>query len=364
MLDGGVVDNTGLDTIYELFQALEWHAASADSPYRADAREVLEGLRRRGVVLLEVDAGAKPSETTPSRFDPLGGPREPLQGLDNASYTNAEVVKQFYVRELRATLARNLNALKEVVPDVPVSLAAFNEELAPKATAVHLVFQCNDYLPGQEVQAPEVMTAWALGPRDKAQVVQRFLIELELWNQHRRGACKDVRNNLAEFAAVEGRARKKVVLDLITALLGRCEGLEQDVWAGKDRGPLQERAERLSEDCGRVKAEVDRAADAEVSAAWERLRARSERAARRVLRPPTRWVNAGSAADAAAALAEHVAASVGDHLDDAEVQAARARYGQRLAEQRQAAPAAVDPQWKYDLSTQRSKVLLESTRRR
>ncbi len=364
MLDGGVVDNTGLDTIYELFQALRWHAASAGSPYRADAREALEGLRRRGVVLLEIDAGAKPSETTPGRFDPLAGPREPLQGMDNASYTNAEVVKQFYVRELRATLARNVDALKEVVPDVPLSLATFNEELAQKATAVHLVFQCNHYLPGQEVQAPEVMTAWALGPRDKAQVVQRFLIELELWNQHRRGAYKDVMNNLAEFPAVEGRARKLALLHLIPALLARYEGLEQDVWAGKDRGALQEREKRLREDCGRVKAEVDRAADAEVSDAWERLRARSERVARLVLRPPKRWVNAGSPADAAAALSEHVAAAVGNRLDDAAVQAARARYGEQLAEQRQAAPAAPDPQWKYDLSAQRSKLLLERHRPR
>src|SRR5262249_56437134 len=48
-------------------------------------------------------------------------------------------------------------------------------------TVLNYTFQCNHYEPGRAVD-PAIMTAWALGPHDKAYVVARFLPELALWN--------------------------------------------------------------------------------------------------------------------------------------------------------------------------------------
>jgi hypothetical protein len=90
-----------LDTIYELFSGLVIHAASQNSDYREPARDLLRDLQRRGVVILEIDAGAKPSEHLPR--GPLSGQTEPVQGLNNASYTNADRVKELYIKETRRT---------------------------------------------------------------------------------------------------------------------------------------------------------------------------------------------------------------------------------------------------------------------
>jgi hypothetical protein len=361
MLDGGVIDNTGLDTIYELFKALEWHAQSGTSPYRDRAHAILEGLRKRGVVLLEIDSGAKPSQATPYRLDPRGGPREPLQALDNASYTNAEVVKKFYVNGARQILRCDLQGLRELGPEVSDSLAVFTNKLADTAP-VYLVFQCNHYLPGQNVQDPEVMTAWALGPNDKAQIVQRFLIELEVWDQHRRDAYRDVQRGLAKCTFWGPRARKKALLDLIPFLLQQYAQLERDALARTGPKELRERNDRLKARLARVQAEVRLADDPDVSRAWEGLQRQAKRAELQVAAaglppvPRPRWVEL-TLPEAAAALVE----AGGAMIDVAQARKAQRDFNLLLGKELSAQPgAARDPQRKYDLSATRTKMLLES----
>ena len=60
VLDGGVVDNTGIDAIHDLFDGLR---------QTTSGHRLLNLLARRRVVLLEIDSGAKPSR------------RSPLQGI-------------------------------------------------------------------------------------------------------------------------------------------------------------------------------------------------------------------------------------------------------------------------------------------
>src|SRR5439155_4807281 len=62
VLDGGVVDNTGLDTVYALVCGLD--EKSHQGPTRGQT--ILDQLRQRGVVILEIDAGAKPSTEQPA----------------------------------------------------------------------------------------------------------------------------------------------------------------------------------------------------------------------------------------------------------------------------------------------------------
>ena len=63
---------------------------------------ILNQLRQRGVVILEIDAGAKPSTEQPARL--VAGIAEPVQALNNASYANAELAREFYVDELKKRL--------------------------------------------------------------------------------------------------------------------------------------------------------------------------------------------------------------------------------------------------------------------
>jgi len=184
LVDGGVVDNTGIDTIYEVFRAL----ARLAKPPQADAdhqrveqsqraQRILKSIRERGVVVFEIDSGAKPDRDTVS--GPLAGITEPAQALTNAAYANAEQVKSMYVREIQKTLMLRLEDLVDVS-----SLAAPYVQMLPKLqpSVIRIPFQCNHY---KQDRPNDVMTAWTLGPFDKAEVVGRFMLELYLWDIRR-----------------------------------------------------------------------------------------------------------------------------------------------------------------------------------
>jgi hypothetical protein len=171
VLDGGVVDNTGLDTIYALFDALRFHAqepprSRAESKdrgqptYPTEAKEILDELWKRDVVIVEVDAGAKPDLQVPHRS--VAYLLEPSQSLTNASYTNGALTRKFYIDETSYILTP---------PEKRSSL---------KGSVFSVTLACNHYRTAGGT-SHDVMTAWALGPEDKAQVLFRFLIELKQW---------------------------------------------------------------------------------------------------------------------------------------------------------------------------------------
>ena len=175
VLDGGVVDNTGLDTLFHVFESIRFHAEARVSPgdsalvagenlarrarVQRAARSILEELRRRGVVLLEIDSESKPSQSAPGPLQ--GGIIDPIRALGNAGYLHSERAKGFYVRRIGEFIAGESG--KELV--------------------LHYRFQSNHVLPDESAADSQVLTAWSLGPADKASIVGRFLIELGLWER-------------------------------------------------------------------------------------------------------------------------------------------------------------------------------------
>jgi hypothetical protein len=221
VLDGGVVDNTGLDTIYELLAALEYHAdpkhadAKTGNPYQTGAAALLANLRRHGVCILEIDAGAKPNTALPWPLDLFGGVKEQSQSLENGGYSNADRAKQLYLKEIRRILTQRLEEPSQPSLGSKTSLCDLEDGLPP--TALHYCFQCNHYQPGGAAD-PAIMTAWALGPRDKAGVVARFLPELGVWDRRREQLWDDITEGKDGVTGVRQLARLRVLRDRVVAL--------------------------------------------------------------------------------------------------------------------------------------------------
>src|SRR5205085_878717 len=132
------------------------------SDYRLSSSAILAKLRRCGVLIIEIDSGLKPTDQALSPISQ--GATEPVRALNNASYTSAELAKQHYLSQTTAILER---------------------AGPPNAASIvrHYHFQCNHDSPGPNTGREEVMTAWALGPEDKAKVVSRFFIDQGLWEE-------------------------------------------------------------------------------------------------------------------------------------------------------------------------------------
>jgi hypothetical protein len=158
LLDGGVNNNTGIPAIWEVFDRLNRLARPQDPDIKPSkpAQKILAELRRRGVIFLEIDSGAKPSAVFNAEL------RTPAQALDNAAYANAFEARDRYLARLDALLA----------PDVPVP--EMHDWAHYWGYMYRHTFQCNhtDY---------EVMTAWALPPSEKAKILATFFWEHRSW---------------------------------------------------------------------------------------------------------------------------------------------------------------------------------------
>jgi hypothetical protein len=155
LIDGGVGDNSGLDSLAILLTGLR-RMAHPDSTGQGDAEatKVMESLRRRGIVILEIDSSAKAraSGWLGRLFEVITAP---LNAMSRASQVQSEMLKKNYISELG------------------MALRAPGTETSPDAGAnIHLItFQCT------HDDDENVMTAWTLGPGDKAAVLARFLHE-------------------------------------------------------------------------------------------------------------------------------------------------------------------------------------------
>jgi len=101
ILDGGVIDNTGIDSLHAVFAALNRRARH--NPL-GEAAAILQEIRRRGVVFVEIDSGAKPSQSN-SQYSPFSWFSRPLSALNNAVYTNSIRSSDSLIRTLRSLLA-------------------------------------------------------------------------------------------------------------------------------------------------------------------------------------------------------------------------------------------------------------------
>jgi hypothetical protein len=162
LLDGGVNDNTGIGTLGDVFERLDQVSGSKPAgPAAKKARQVLAELRRRGVVLVEIDSGAKPSVAPTIEL------KTPAQGLENAGYANAFADKKAALKRLDEVLR-------------PANRKAWAK--ATNSEDPHLPhlwwnpFVCNH-------QRYEAMTAWSLPPSDKATILATFFWEYRDWTE-------------------------------------------------------------------------------------------------------------------------------------------------------------------------------------
>ncbi|MBM3994366.1 MAG: hypothetical protein FJ303_09475 [Planctomycetes bacterium] len=140
VLDGGIVDNTGLDTFVFLLRALRKMTlvtpSAGQEKRKALAGKIMASLERRGILLVAIDSGAKqsPPSWIEKRFSAVA---EPAEALTNAGYVNAQLAKELGLDESLNVLVRSTKT------GVPV---------------LRVPYTCN--------HSENVMTAWALGPTD------------------------------------------------------------------------------------------------------------------------------------------------------------------------------------------------------
>jgi hypothetical protein len=172
LIDGGVLDNTGLDTLLRLLEGLRDRARDPSAPDWKPALAVLRTLAQRGLVLVEIDAGARPDMPgwIERRFPNL---TRPAHAMQQASHVNASEIRERYLERIR-DLFRD-------APDL-----SGNPSSEGAVGVVRAGFECDP--------RGDVMTAWALSVKDRARVVRGFLA----------GEHRFVENLRGTFDAVAG----------------------------------------------------------------------------------------------------------------------------------------------------------------
>jgi hypothetical protein len=226
VVDGGVLDNTGIDAVSALLVRLDHLSASDDAPPRLRERSaiLLRKLARRGVVLLEIDSGSKPQ--APSLADrAMRDALMPVSALSEAAYVRERAARlehlstmqrvleeqaerDFGAREsergttrsfgaafanslVSAFLQREIERRLDLSPEARKCVAqermkamrgASAQQAAPSPTAApalahevigrrvaHVTYTAN--------RGDNIMTAWALTPAQKGNLLFRFVFE-------------------------------------------------------------------------------------------------------------------------------------------------------------------------------------------
>jgi hypothetical protein len=150
LIDGGVVDNTGLDSLATFLERLAETALERGGPEWQRADQIAAALVRRGLVVVEIDAGARPDEPSwlARQFPNL---TRPAQALALAAHVNASEIR-----------TRNLERIRR-------SLQNIADPAGRQVTvgAVRAGFRCDP--------KGDVMTAWALSLGDQARIIREFV---------------------------------------------------------------------------------------------------------------------------------------------------------------------------------------------
>jgi hypothetical protein len=181
LTDGGVNENTGMATLCEVIEHLNSLAILNNQPKQKEkvaklvssatlktADAIMNELRRRDVVVVEIDSGAK---QTLIEVGPLPAP---LRALNNASYATAFTDKDRYLDRLTELLAPPRDQLPAAIQSEYDK--SFKGQYARQA--MYQRFTCN------HAQNDDVMTAWALTPKDKAHILATFYFEYRLWKAY------------------------------------------------------------------------------------------------------------------------------------------------------------------------------------
>ena len=100
LLDGGMSDNTGLDTVHLILHNL-WRLSRDQS--RQPLGEIWKSLQARHVVVLEIDSGAKPKRAS-ALTRMLSVVTAPLHAFGQVGYVRSQDVKSRYFQEMRRML--------------------------------------------------------------------------------------------------------------------------------------------------------------------------------------------------------------------------------------------------------------------
>lgn len=209
LVDGGVVDNTGIDSIRETFDGIRRRAGDSSNEFNQRYFKVWSELRTRGVVLVEIDSGAKPSEPGPATAL-LSVALEPVDALNNVSYATANETKAAHLKaiadslKIPVDLKGSLDSLLKSDAPKDADARALAHEIADRGVLrlLHVPFVCNH--PGED----NVMTAWSLSPNDKSMVIARFLFELSAGAATTRSGLELFSDPIPkQVAAVQQRAK-------------------------------------------------------------------------------------------------------------------------------------------------------------
>jgi hypothetical protein len=246
VLDGGIVDNTGIDTLFRLARAIDERrrAARAGDVYFDLWKELMD----RRVILIEIDSGAKPEKPGwPTKV--LSVLFDPLAALNNAGFTNAALAKQGYYSDFQATFREpvDLGDWLARLGTADEQARARGKELQRKGVVrfSSLTFDANHF------GGANVLTAWSLGPEDKAVLLVRFLTELHVARSELDKVARLPRQTLAEEVA----QFRKAADDLVEARLKERASLQLTKALGDVRNE-QEVIERLRKDGARSNAQL------------------------------------------------------------------------------------------------------------
>ncbi len=218
-LDAGLVDNTGIDSVYYLLRSID-RVAALGNP---DAAEVISQLRRRGVVFLEIDADPSSEAEDDTWPTPLDWVTKPAGALYASLFTNAKANRKFYQQALLELIFPTPEAYRqaqELCTDLdPVK----DEKLVrilnkPVRNSDWCVVALN---PGGEAGASaEIMLSWALGPEGTARLRCAALRALWSWDHSiirglpRIDEVEDFRNPPEDFRSRFRRQLAELPVDL------------------------------------------------------------------------------------------------------------------------------------------------------
>lgn len=195
-IDGGLCDNTGIDTLRYTLEAI---VAKSEEVQDANhpASQIVERLRKRGVIVLEIDSGAKPQP--PGAFERLfSASMGPVVALQNAAYASSQFASSEHIAAMETLLESDATAKAERYArrlKMHSASTANPTKVRPLSCVQHVKVQCN--------HEENVMTAWALGPCDKAKIFVKFAIDSQALSDSIEQSIRQQRH-VNEWLSLEG----------------------------------------------------------------------------------------------------------------------------------------------------------------
>ena len=215
-IDGGVLDNTGIDTLAILIERLAYLANHATGQQYEElhlrAADLMDRLATRGMIVVEIDSGAKP-EPPGLVANWFAGVFLPVHSLSASSYSRAVATTSANVSRIERALSswaqRQVATGQHDIPHAP-----HTGELEDTCSFAEGTESTNLDVVGARVRhvvyaldTDGIMTSWALTPEQKGQVLARFLHEDALQRTALKDAYEDMRGSNAALDHIIGEAK-------------------------------------------------------------------------------------------------------------------------------------------------------------